>query len=224
MAEPWPWLAIAGLGALHGLSPANGWMLAAACGVHARDEAHARRALRPIALGQVASMSVLAFAVSQGMSVDRALMRDVACVLLVVAALWLGLRGARPATRIGRPARHAGIALCSFLVASAQGAGLMLVPALAPLCAGGTPARELPGQSPWVVALAAVGVHTVAMFLTTGVVATGACRAVGALTARSAHRRAPSRAQAGVEKSIELRRSAAAAPPAAPSPPSPRAC
>ena len=37
--ELWPWLAIAGVGALHGLSPANGWLLAAACGVHARDEA-----------------------------------------------------------------------------------------------------------------------------------------------------------------------------------------
>ena len=41
MAALWPWLAIAALGALHGLSPANGWLLAAACGVHARDEAHA---------------------------------------------------------------------------------------------------------------------------------------------------------------------------------------
>ena len=224
MAEPWPWLAIVGLGALHGLSPANGWMLAAACGVHARDEAHARRALRPIALGQVASMSVLAFAVSQGMSVDRALMRDVACALLVAAALWLGLRGARPATRIGRPARHAGIALCSFLVASAQGGGLMLVPALAPLCAGGTPARELSGPSPWVVALAAVGVHTIAMFLTTGVVVTGVCRAVGALTARSAHRRAPSTTQAGVQKSIDPRRGAAAEAAVAPHLPLPSAC
>ena len=48
MAELWPWLAVAGVGALHGLSPATGWMLAAACGVHARDAAQARRALRPI--------------------------------------------------------------------------------------------------------------------------------------------------------------------------------
>jgi hypothetical protein len=29
MANLWPWLAIAGLGALHGLSPATGWMFAA---------------------------------------------------------------------------------------------------------------------------------------------------------------------------------------------------
>src|SRR5260221_2301764 len=31
----WPWLAIAGVGALHGLNPANGWMFAAA-----RSEEH----------------------------------------------------------------------------------------------------------------------------------------------------------------------------------------
>ena len=73
MAQLWPWLAIAGAGALHGLSPATGWMLAAACGVHARDEAQARRALGPIAFGQLASMSALAWAVSQGLAIDRGL-------------------------------------------------------------------------------------------------------------------------------------------------------
>ena len=45
MAQLWPWLFLAGLGALHGLSPANGWLFAAACGVRARDGAAARRAL-----------------------------------------------------------------------------------------------------------------------------------------------------------------------------------
>lgn len=32
-----PWLAVAGLGALHGLNPATGWLFAAARGVRARD-------------------------------------------------------------------------------------------------------------------------------------------------------------------------------------------
>jgi len=30
MASYWPWLAVAGVGALHGLNPASGWMFAAA--------------------------------------------------------------------------------------------------------------------------------------------------------------------------------------------------
>ncbi len=50
MTSLWPWMALAGLGALHGLNPANGWMFAAAWGVHARDGSRARRALPPIAI------------------------------------------------------------------------------------------------------------------------------------------------------------------------------
>jgi hypothetical protein len=42
MASLWPWLVVAGLGALHGASPATGWMFAAACGVRTRDAAQAR--------------------------------------------------------------------------------------------------------------------------------------------------------------------------------------
>ena len=182
MADLWPWLAIAGAGALHGLSPATGWMLAAACGLHARDEAQARRALRPIACGQIASMSALAWAVSQGLSIDRALMRDLAVVLLAAGASWLAMRGTSLPTRIGTRVRGAGLALWSFLMASAQGAGLMLIPALVPLCASDPPARALtvPGSSPLTLAVAAVAVHTAAMLFVTGLLATGVCRGVRA--------------------------------------------
>jgi len=183
MAALWPWLAIAGLGALHGLSPANGWMLAAACGVHARDPAQARRALRPIALGQVASMSALAWAVLHGLSLDRALMRDLAGALLVAAASWRAVRGAPPRSLAAR-ADGAGLALWSFLMASAQGAGLMLVPALVPLCGGRTAALAVADSSPLAVAVAAMAVHTAAMLLVTGLLATGVCRGV------RSHRRA----------------------------------
>ena len=33
----WPWLALAGLGAFHGLNPAMGWLFAVALGLHRRD-------------------------------------------------------------------------------------------------------------------------------------------------------------------------------------------
>jgi hypothetical protein len=86
MTDLLPWLAIAGLGALHGLSPANGWMFAAAWGVRARkrvQEAQVRRALLPIAIGQAASIAVVACAVAQGLSMDRALVQDLELVLLL---------------------------------------------------------------------------------------------------------------------------------------------
>ena len=61
MASLWPWLAVAGVGALHGLNPATGWMFAAACGVRAEDRAQARRALLPIGVGHAASVALVAW-------------------------------------------------------------------------------------------------------------------------------------------------------------------
>jgi len=178
MANPWPWLAIAGLGALHGLSPANGWMFAAAWGVHARDGAQVRRALWPIAIGHAASVALVAFALAQGMALDRSLVQSLAGALLVGAASFRWLRGARPCTPIGMRAGHAGIALWSFLMATVHGAGMMLVPALVPLCLADNPAREITASGSLLPALAAVGVHTAAMLVTTGAIANGVFRGV----------------------------------------------
>ena len=63
-------------------------------------------------------------------------------------------------------------------MATAHGAGLMLVPALVPLCLADNPAREITASGSLLLALAAVGVHTAAMLVTTGVIATGVCRGV----------------------------------------------
>jgi len=178
MATLWPWMVIAGLGAFHGLSPATGWMFAAAWGVRAHDGAQVWRALLPIAIGHAASVAVVACALVQGMAMDRTLVRGLAGVLLVAAASYRLLRGARQHASIDTQARHAGIALWSFLMATAHGAGLMLVPGLVPLCLADNPAREITASGSLVLALAAVGVHTAAMLVTTGVIATGVCRGV----------------------------------------------
>ena len=90
-------------------------------------------------------------------------------------------------------AGHAGIALWSFLMAGAHGAGLMLLPALASLCLAGNPARELTASGSLPVAAAAVGVHMAAMLVTTGVLATGVCRGA-ARYPRLLHGAAPHRA------------------------------
>ena len=182
MATLWPWMVIAGLGAFHGLSPATGWMFAAAWGVRARDAGQVRRALLPIAIGHAASVAVVACAFAHGVAMDRTLVQGLAGALLVGAASTRLLRGAGECTSRSTPistqAGHAGIALWSFLMATAHGAGLMLVPALAPLCLADNPAREITASGSLVLAGAAVGVHTAAMLVTTGVIATGVCRGV----------------------------------------------
>jgi hypothetical protein len=59
----------------------------------------------------------------------------------------------------------AGLTLWSFLMATGHGAGLMILPALMPLCAA-----AIPSKSPE-IALAAVGLHMAAMLAVSGAVA-----------------------------------------------------
>jgi len=61
-------------------------------------------------------------------------------------------------------------------MSTAHGAGLMLVPALIPLCMGDASAREIGASGSLLLAFAAVGVHTAAMLAVTGAIAVGACR------------------------------------------------
>jgi hypothetical protein len=168
-------------------------MFAAACGVRARDGSQARRALLPIGIGHIASVAILACAFAQGMSMDRTLVQILAGALLVGAASYRLLRGAGQRTQLSTQAGHVGIALWSFMMATAHGAGMMLVPALASMCLANNPAREITASGSLVLALAALGVHTAAMLVTTGVIATGVCRGV-AMHPRLLSGRAPHQA------------------------------
>src|SRR5262245_50780138 len=68
MASVWPWLAVAGVGALHGLNPATGWMFAAAWGLRSHDRTQALWALLPIAVGHATSIALVAAAVALDLS------------------------------------------------------------------------------------------------------------------------------------------------------------
>ncbi|KQV53008.1 hypothetical protein ASC95_09555 [Pelomonas sp. Root1217] len=144
----WPWLALAGAGALHGLNPATGWGLAAC----SKD---ARRALLPIALGHAAAVGGVAVLVALDGPMGGA---QLLCGLLLLLAL--ALRRAK-----------AGLALWSGLVASAHGSGMMLVPALVPICLSASPAREITASGSLLLALAAVAVHMAAMLAVTAALA-----------------------------------------------------
>jgi hypothetical protein len=163
--------ALAGLGAFHGLNPAMGWLFAVARGMQERSRTVLLRSLPPIALGHLASVAIIAAVVSATESVVAASVVGIAGGLALVGfGLWRLLSQ--------RHFRWAGMRLSerqlvgwSFLMSSAHGAGLMLLPVLtAGVAAGqtghmahmtpatqGTPAAALEG-------LAAAGIHTLAMF------------------------------------------------------------
>ena len=80
----------------------------------------------------------------------------------------------------------AGLTLWSFLVATAHGAGLMVLPALMPLCISASPTRFIADSSAGWMTLAAVATHTGAMLAVTGLVAIVVYRWVGLAILRNA--------------------------------------
>jgi len=194
MTGIWLWLSVAGMGALHGLNPATGWGLAAAWGVGSGDHTKALWALVPIGLGHALSMGFVLGAVMLGLSLDRMSMQIVASLLLAALLIHclVGHKSAVSRTVAGR----AGLALWSFLMSGAHGAGLMLVPSLMPLCIASAVTPDMTKSAALIPALLGVGIHTAAMLVVTGLVATGACRAwlsrpCGGLPVRSRYRPAP---------------------------------
>ena len=62
MSEIWPWLALAGLGAFHGLNPGMGWLFAVALGLHRHDRRVVWLSVGPIALGHALAVALVAAA------------------------------------------------------------------------------------------------------------------------------------------------------------------
>jgi hypothetical protein len=172
MADIGPWLALAGLGAFHGINPAMGWLFAVALGQQRQSRSAVFLSLLPIATGHAASIAaVVAALVMLGLVVEPQLLNPVSGTVLLTWAAYLGLRGHRHRVRFGMQTGLAGLALWSFLMATAHGAGLMLVPVVIPLCLAASPAQELTAQGSLAVSLGAIAVHTGAMLAVTAAMA-----------------------------------------------------
>ncbi|EJL83035.1 hypothetical protein PMI16_04365 [Herbaspirillum sp. CF444] len=180
MSTLWPWLAVAGAGALHGLNPCTGWMFAAAWGLRSRNRLQALRALMPIAAGHATSVALVAVAVALGVEMERITWKITAGILLAALILGIAYRlSGRSDQQRRTPTSHVGLALWSCMMSTLHGAGLMLVPALVPLCLSNSPAREITASGSLLLALAAVGVHMAAMLAVTAMMATATTLVAG---------------------------------------------
>ena len=163
----WPWVVLAGLGFFHGVNPAMGWLFAVALGLHRHSRKVVALSWIPIALGHAAAVALVLFAVlALGLVVNHAALSRAAAAMLLGWALWHVVRGHRQRLRVGMQTGLTGLAFWSFLMSSAHGAGLMLIPVALPLCLAGSPSGQLTLSSSLPIALAAVGVHTAAMLAT----------------------------------------------------------
>lgn len=176
--------ALAGLGAFHGLNPAMGWLFAVAIGLQRQSRAALTRSLGPIAVGHGAAvaLTVALIAGSQAATTQIAVRVGGALLLVALAAFKLLRSRSHPAW-VGMNLRPHELAAWSFLMSSAHGAGLMLLPVVA---VGGA-SRTVGGLPAGVVqAGLATAVHTLAMLAVMAAVAVLVYEVVGLRLLRTA--------------------------------------
>ena len=141
------WLTIVALGLYHGINPAMGWPLAVANGMADQRAASVLGTLLPLGGGHFMAMAIVLvpFAwLSWYVEWSRAIRIGAGMAVLLFGAFkLLNPRHPRLLARIP-PAR---IAWWSFLMATAHGAGLMLVPFMLGLCAAPSPGMEAGGTT-----------------------------------------------------------------------------
>lgn len=190
----WLWLTLPALGAGHGINPGMGWLFAVALGLQEGRTRAVWRALPPLALGH-------ALAVGAAVLMAAALGRLLPTGLLdwTIGGLLLGL-GALRMVRHRHP-RYGGMRVgfrelttWSFLMATAHGAGLMVVPVLLRGTSGAghavaaahslhaahmARAALVPLPAGFDAGLWATIMHTVGYLLVTGLVAVTVYRKLG---------------------------------------------
>ncbi|HWP49513.1 MAG TPA: hypothetical protein VNM22_20310 [Candidatus Limnocylindrales bacterium] len=178
MSELWPWIALALLGAYHGVNPGMGWLFAVALGLQEKSRQVVIKALFPIALGHALSIGgiVLLVGVAQ-VILPEPILRRLGASILFAFGLYRLFRSRHPRW-VGMRVDFKDLVIWSFFMSSAHGAGLMLVPILLNWPASGqvhphgmtTPLLGQMAGSPGLL-LAATGIHTLSLLLVTGAVA-----------------------------------------------------
>lgn len=126
--DSFPWLSLLVLGAVHGINPAMGWLFAVARGLQERNRRALWRALGPLAIGHALAVgAALAAAVTLGRVAPLGILRWIVAGALLALGVD-GLRRHRHVQLKGMRVSGRELATWSFLMASAHGAGLMVLP------------------------------------------------------------------------------------------------
>ncbi len=180
MIETWPWLTLALLGAYHGINPAMGWLFAVALGLQERSRKTLLRALLPIALGHETSIALIVVLVSvTRLVIPPQVLHLVGAAALIAFGAYKFLQPRSHPRWVGMRISLAELVLWSFLMSTAHGAGLMLLPILFRLpgpehvhAAGGDGGVAALTGTAWIAHGTAAGlVHTLAMVVTMTAVA-----------------------------------------------------
>jgi hypothetical protein len=172
------------LGAYHGINPGMGWLFAVAVGMQEQRGSAVARSLVPIAIGHAAAIgSVVLIAAIVGTTLPLAVIRYSVAAILVGLGIYSLARHWHPRW-VRMQVGFRDLTLWSFLMASAHGAGLMVVPVLLgsnTVEAQGTIAGHdhLSATGSPLAAMLATGLHTISYLTVTGLVAWVVYRKLG---------------------------------------------
>jgi hypothetical protein len=179
----------------HGINPAMGWLFAVALGLQEQKRAAVLRALPPMVVGHALSVGIIIAAVLVARSnLPHRALKITAATVLFAFGLYRLLRSRHP-NWVGMRVGFGDLTLWSFVMASAHGAGLMLVPFFLQSSAPGESHHHDAHQMhAWAFAnfsapsllIAAVVVHTLGYLLTTALVAVAVYEKLGVAILRRA--------------------------------------
>ena len=182
------WNAMLVLGAYHGINPGMGWLFAVALGMQKRNVRGVFGALLPLALGHAMAVGAVVLAAGlAGLVVPLdALKIAVASVLMMFGLhrLWRHRHPRFGGMQVG----FRDLTVWSFLMASAHGAGFMVLPFVvgAPAVAASEHAEHMVAQDTGMPNAMAVGIHTLAYLLVTALMAYVVYRKLGLKLLRTA--------------------------------------
>jgi hypothetical protein len=160
------------LGAFHGINPGMGWLFAVALGMQERRRAAVLWALVPLGAGHALAVAVaLAAALIAGAVIPLHMLRwGVAAVLVSLGSLRF-VRHQHPRCA-GMRVGMRGLTVWSFLMATAHGAGLMVVPLVVGLSAASAGhAHHMAAGTSLEAALTAAWLHASSYLAMTGLIA-----------------------------------------------------
>jgi len=180
VSDLWQWLVVFALGLFHGINPAMGWLFAVALGLQEQKPAAVVRALLPMALGHALSIGLIIAAVLVArINLPHRALKFAAAATLFAFGLYRLFRSRHP-NWVGMRVGFGDLTLWSFIMASAHGAGLMLVPLfLQSQAARAAHPHETHEMHAWAFAnfsgpsllTASVAVHTSGYLVTTALLA-----------------------------------------------------
>ena len=158
------WAMLIGLGAFHGINPGMGWLFAVALGMQERRRRAVLRALMPLCAGHALAVAgAVAGALAIGAVIPSGWLRWPLAGVLVSLGILRFFRHRHPRSA-GMRVSMGGLTLWSFVMATAHGAGLMVVPVFVgmSMASEGGHAHHMPAASAGVgIALLATGAHAV---------------------------------------------------------------